>query len=159
MAILYSKRNVKAFNHSEPQFAIVAKALGSVGINELAREMSAESTVTRHDVKAVLSSLEDHIMRHLRNGNTVQLGDLGSFHLTFNSTLVDDPELVSPSQIKGVKIRFTPSKALKNALKPTSDYISFKPYYPSEKEEIVEPEEGEDITDAEIVTTEITDNQ
>lgn len=146
MAILYSMRSVKAFNAERNQYAIVAKALGRIGINELAVEMSAESTVTRHDVKAVLSSLEDHIMRNLRKGNTVQLGDLGSFYLTLNSSLVDTPEEVSPLQIKGVNVRFTPSKTFKNAMKPSSNFVSFKPFYGAETGETVPPGEKEETT-------------
>ena len=38
---------------------------GVVKIDQLAEEMSSESTVTRHDVLSVLSSLQQHIMRHL----------------------------------------------------------------------------------------------
>lgn len=112
------------------KYTIASKALGHTGINELAQEMAAESTVTRHDVKAVLSSLEDHIMRNLRQGHTVQLGDLGSFHLTLSSAMVEEEKDVNPSLVKGVNVRFVPSKAFKNALKLGSEFVSFKPYYP-----------------------------
>lgn len=157
MAILYSKRGVKAFNNPRNQYAIVAKALGRIGINELAQEMSAESTITRHDIKAVLSSLEDHIMRNLRKGNTIQLGDLGSFYLTLSSSLVDKPEEVSPLQVKGINVRFKPSKALKNAMKPSSNFISFKPFYGSETDGTVTPDGKDETPDGKEDTAEIVE--
>lgn len=141
MAILYSKRKLKTFNNSNVRYAIISKALGAVGINELAQEMAAESTVTRHDIKAVISSLEDHILANLRRGNTVKLGDLGSFSLTLKSALTEVPTDVNPSLVKGVKVRFTPSKAFKNAVRPDNEFVTFKPYYPQE-EQTDAPETG-----------------
>lgn len=134
MAILFTKRKLKTFNNPKERYAIISKALGSVGINELSQEMAAESTVTRHDIKAVISSLEDHILSNLRRGNTVKLGDLGSFSVLLKSMLADNPADVNPSMVKGVKIRFTPSKAFKNAVRPDNEFVTFKPYYPQDEE-------------------------
>lgn len=145
MAILYSKRKLKTFHDGKEHYAITSKSLGTVGINELAQEMAAESTVTRHDIKAVVSSLEDHVLSNLRRGNTVKLGDLGSFSLILKSDLVNEPTEVNPSLVKGVKVRFTPSKAFKNAVRPDNEFVSFKPFYPQEEvtEKPVTPETPE----------------
>ena len=46
--------------------------LGHVNIDDLAGEMSAESTVTRHDILAVISSLQQHVANHLLQGQSLQ---------------------------------------------------------------------------------------
>lgn len=134
MAVLYSTRKLKPFGVKDYRFTITSKALGTVDINQLAQEMSAESTVTRHDIKAVLSSLEDHIISNLRRGNIVQLGDLGSFRINLRSGVVGTEEEVTPALIRGVNVYFRPSKAFRNAMKPENEFMTFKPYYP-EKED------------------------
>lgn len=141
MSILYSARVVKSFQDDVIRYTLTPKAVGTVTINELADDMAAESTVTRHDVKAVLSSLEVNIIKSLRRGNTVQLGDLGSFHLTFKSGLVTSKEEVSPSLVKNINVRFVPSKAFKNAMKKDNEFISFKAYHTGTEEKT--PAEGE----------------
>jgi nucleoid DNA-binding protein len=50
----------------------------------------------------------------------VQLGDWGSFHLTCNSEGSETKEGVTVANIKGLNIRFTPGKALKETLKGAS---------------------------------------
>lgn len=144
MAVLYSKRKLTTFNDKTERYAITCKSLGAVDINELAQEMAAESTVTRHDIKAVVSSLEDHILSNLRRGNTVKLGDLGSFSLKLRSSLVDKPENVNPSMVKGVRVQFTPSKAFKNAVRPDNEFMTFKPYYRADEGATDAPEEKEE---------------
>lgn len=42
-----------------------------VRLAALAEEISQQCTVTAHDVKVVLSAMEEHILRHLLNGKSV----------------------------------------------------------------------------------------
>ena len=53
----------------------------------------------------------------LMNGNTVQLGSLGSFRVMANTEASDTPEEVTAAKIKKLNVRFTESEDLKNALK------------------------------------------
>ena len=70
-----------------------------------------------------LEQLQKVLIRNLLANNSVQLGDWGSFSLTCSGSPSDKKEDVTPADIKGLKIRFTPGKALKNALKEAT----FKP--------------------------------
>jgi predicted histone-like DNA-binding protein len=53
----------------------------------------------------------------LLNGNTVQLGGLGSFRLTASTEGVATKEEVTAAKIKKVNVRFTESEELKTAIK------------------------------------------
>ena len=49
-------------------------------------------------------------------GRSVNLGDLGTLRISFGSEGVDEKEVFIPSMIKGVRVVFTPSVELKNAI-------------------------------------------
>lgn len=51
-------------------------------LNDIVERISRTCTVTEHDVKAVVSSLQEQVIFALREGRSVRLGDLGSFRLT-----------------------------------------------------------------------------
>ena len=57
-----------------------------VTLNDVAEAIASNCTVTLHDCKAVLSALQEQIALNLRNGNSVRLGDLGSFHPVMKSS-------------------------------------------------------------------------
>ena len=54
-------------------------------LEDIAENISRECTVTVHDIKAVLSALEEQIIIALQAGRSVRFGDLGSFHVTLQS--------------------------------------------------------------------------
>ncbi len=49
-----------------------------MNLEQVATNISRECTVTVHDVKAVLSSLQEQIILALQDGKSVRFGDLGS---------------------------------------------------------------------------------
>ena len=96
-----------------------------VHLSELAANISRECTVTVHDVKAVLSSLEEQIYMALRNGQSVRLGDLGSFRPVINTTGVEIEKDFSVSNIKTVRPVFTPSTNLRYNISKQHPDVSF----------------------------------
>ncbi len=82
-------------------------------LSDITQNISAECTVTPHDVKAVLSAFEEQIYRALRDGCSVRFGDLGSFHPTVSTKGVDSPELFRKGHVKVVRCRFSPSAKLR----------------------------------------------
>ena len=82
-------------------------------LNALADAISAECTVTIHDIKAVISALEEQIYRTLRDGGSIRLGDLGSFHPTISTFGVVDPDKLGKQHVKAVRCRFCPSSKLR----------------------------------------------
>lgn len=89
-------------------------------------EMVAESTVTRHDVKAVVSALEEFICRALVNGYSVRLGDLGSFRTTVKSEGQETAEAVTADTITAVRVQFTAGSLLKEYLQVAGSAKSVK---------------------------------
>lgn len=77
-------------------------------LDDIVRRIEKTCTVSSADIKAVLDALQHEIVESLRAGNSVRLGDLGSFRATLSSSGVEAPEKVSAALIKSVRVRFTP---------------------------------------------------
>lgn len=86
-------------------------------LDELAQEISGACTLTPHDIKAVISALEEQIYKTLRNGQSVRFGDLGSFRPTLSSSGTAAKEDFKKENIRGIKVRFTPSSKMRHELK------------------------------------------
>lgn len=99
--------------------------LGEININDLADDMSAESTVTRHDILAVLSSLQQHVIKNLQQGRSVRLGDLGSFHVDITSRPSETEDEVTSENIKAVRVHFRKSGIMKSQFQLTNSKMRF----------------------------------
>ena len=77
--------------------------------------MAEESTVTRHDVKAVVSALQRWIIYYLKEGYSVRLGDLGSFRTTLSGSGTEEADELSDDNIEYVRVQFTPSAIMEQA--------------------------------------------
>ena len=93
---------------------------------DMAEKISSKCTVTVHDVKAVVSALEEEIGAALLNGNSVRLGDLGSFRPTLRCKAADTKEAFKLSNIKSVNIRFTKGTKFRTDFKPSSQKVKFR---------------------------------
>ena len=101
------------------EYAYHANAIGvtPIKLDELAEDISGSCTVTKHDVKAVISVLEEKIIKALRNGQSVRLGDLGSFHARISSKAAATTDDFEQSEhIRGLLVRFTPSSKMRHEL-------------------------------------------
>ena len=120
-------KEVKYYAHMAP--------VNPVSLSEVAEAISNQSTVTLHDCKAVLSALQEQIALNLRNGNSVRLGDLGSFHPVMKSSGALSADEFSTSHIKGLKVCFNMSSQMRYMLSKQNPSVNFQ---------VVRPEEGED---------------
>jgi predicted histone-like DNA-binding protein len=82
-------------------------------LEQIAEEISSQCTLTAHDIKAVISALEEVTFKHLRNGESVRLGDLGSFHARLASKGAVSEEDFTVENFRGIKVRFVPSSKLR----------------------------------------------
>ncbi|MDR1563073.1 MAG: HU family DNA-binding protein [Dysgonamonadaceae bacterium] len=89
---------------------------GKVSQEEIAVEIVALSSLARGDVANVIDSTIDTIPKYLLMGKSVNLGDLGTFRISFSSEGVDTADEFNVSMISGVKIIFTPSVKLKKQI-------------------------------------------
>ena len=121
--------NYKAIKRQNPQNKGEYKWYPSIVLtnpmllDELAEAIALNCTVTAHDIKAVLSAMQEQIIFALRQGRSVRLGDLGSFRLTISGKGEADaasvfacgiatPPPVSPRKTVRTKNRFLPKPRL-----------------------------------------------
>ena len=95
-----------------------------VKIDEIAENISATCTVNSADVKAVLDALQAQVIKCLRNGQSVRLGDLGSFHARLASAGTATEEDFSMENIRGIRVRFTPSSKMRWELSTENPKVS-----------------------------------
>lgn len=89
---------------------------------QIVKRIEKRSTVSSADVKAVLDALQYEVIEALQNGNSVRLGDLGSFRLSIKangSTTSDEARRTGANAIKAVNVQFTKSTAMRDALSPS----------------------------------------
>ncbi|MDR1168077.1 MAG: HU family DNA-binding protein [Heliobacteriaceae bacterium] len=118
MALFYKK--VLRVNPSNPtapkRWYPLLKSIGLVKEREVAKLLADETTLNPKEAEMTLFQLLKVIVRLLLDGHTVQLGELGSFHLTARGEGSDTEEEVNAGKIKSVHLNFTPSKELRKEI-------------------------------------------
>ncbi len=82
----------------------------------VSKKISDETTLNPKEAEMAIYQLPKVIIDGLLNGQTVQLGELGSFRLTVSGKGMESEEDVDANCVKQVNIRFMPSSSLKAAL-------------------------------------------
>ena len=98
------------------KYYAIAKRLGEMTLRELAERISEMSTLSSIDIMAVLEALLKVIPKELSKGNTVRLGDFGSFYPTIKSEGSEVEEEFNESLINKTNIKFRPGHEVKNVL-------------------------------------------
>ncbi|BDD09015.1 DNA-binding protein [Fulvitalea axinellae] len=89
---------------------------GKKTLSAISRDITDMSSLSRGDISNVLLNLVDQIPKYLLDGQSVQLGELGSFRLSFGSEGAESSEDFNVSMIRNKKIIFTPGPSLKQEL-------------------------------------------
>lgn len=119
MAVLFKatpKKNPQDLEAPE-KFYPQAVGNGSTDLKELAELVASQCTVNRADCAAVLLALEDNIIRALRQGRIVRLGELGTFQVGLSGKGSEKQEEVGAQNIIGAHINFRPGLELAKMLK------------------------------------------
>lgn len=98
-------------NAEEPKKAYAyLQSRSQFGIDEIADHMVSHGcNYDRADIVAIIMKLVSCTRELLSDGYRIQLGDLGSFHLTCNSEGAESLRAFSRSNIKSINVRFKPS--------------------------------------------------
>lgn len=88
-----------------------------VTLDEISERIASNCTVTEHDIKAVLSALQEQIVFCMKEGQSVRLGDLGSFRPTVSSSGFPTKGEVSSSGVTKINVRFTKGSRIRSLLK------------------------------------------
>ena len=117
MALNYSI-SMRSSNPGDSEAAKKAYAKAQIGINvslkTMSKRIASQTTVHRADVMAVLTALVDNIFEVLREGNQVDLGELGKLRLQLSSEGADTLKDFTSDLITGVSIQFVPGEDLRN---------------------------------------------
>lgn len=103
----YYKRRQQKNGLWYPQSVTIGEPISTEKIIE---RLSQISTVSKSDVRAVMSDLAKVMADYMALGHTVKIDDLGTFYYTAvtNKQGVETREEVSAKQITGVRVRFLP---------------------------------------------------
>ena len=119
MPITYAVKKVR--NPKNPDvdfFHGQAIKTGELTMEKLAKRINNSTTVTQADCRAVLISMQEHIIEALSEGQVVVLDDLGRFQVTlqgkcYNAERMATEDFSPSAMIKGHKIVFRPDATLK----------------------------------------------
>ena len=87
---------------------------GRVTFNNLCEEVAEQSSLTSGDIKNSVDRLINCLVRHLKEGRSVDCGDLGSFRVALRSSGVATAEDYDvATQMRTPSVIYTPGKKLK----------------------------------------------
>jgi predicted histone-like DNA-binding protein len=107
MSVFYRliKSNMKG--KSEGRYYAKAVSMGEIHLDEMAKILSASSSVTEGDVYAVLKDLTNLMKREMGDGHTVVLDGLGRFRIAIESDTVETPSDFNVAKhIRGLQCKF-----------------------------------------------------
>ena len=93
--------------------------VGRKTLDDIARDISGRSSLTRGDISNVLYNFIDCLPHYLRDGFSIQLGEFGSMRLTLSSEGAATEKAFKTEKIKP-HVTFTPGVELKAALRDNS---------------------------------------
>jgi predicted histone-like DNA-binding protein len=112
---------VERYNPTKPEepkkFYPSIKAGGRVTTRELVETASEMCSLTASDLMGAIEIILSIIPKELSKGNSVELGDFGSFWLRTKTEGAETAEDVTPDQISNVLPRFIPGTQFKWQLK------------------------------------------
>lgn len=118
MALIYNKVQRKnPLNPGEPaKWYPVLKTTRMKREKEVAKEIADETTLNPKEAEMALSQLQKIMIRTLLSGQSIQLGDWGSFYLSLNTEGSATEAEATAAKVKKINIRFTAGTELKEAI-------------------------------------------
>lgn len=115
--VIQAKKNNLSQNKEVKYYPQIAPAT-PMTLSQITKRIEKRSTVSSADVKAVLDALQTEVIDALQNGNSVRLGDLGSFRLTIKANGAEtaaEARRQGADLIKEVSVQFTKSTTMREA--------------------------------------------
>lgn len=107
-------------NDGAPSLHARVVSIGTVGSDDLARDIEFSSSLTASDVHAVLTVLSHYVGEHLSHGKRVYIEGLGYFGITATCPTVTTSKGVRSEVVKFKSVTFLPEKKLKKKLSAIS---------------------------------------
>lgn len=99
------------------KFYATAQNNGIVDFEELTEFISDQSTLSEADIYAVLKAVEKTVIREMRKGRSIRLGDIGTINMSVKSEGKETAEEVLPSSIIRARTIFRPGKRIRLMLR------------------------------------------
>lgn len=109
MVLLVIREKELPISKEKKYYAGLAPLRGFLDAEAVSEKISEETTLTRADVTAVVTALEEAIYTHLVQGHSVRLKKLGSFRPVLKGTPSLDKEKAGANAIRSVRVVFRPS--------------------------------------------------
>ncbi len=101
---------------------------GRVSFDSLCEEVAEQSSLTSGDIKNCMDRLIGCLVRHLKEGRSVDCGDLGSFRINIRSTGADTPEAYDPAtMMRKPGVQYFAGKKLRDMKATDITYERFTP--------------------------------
>ena len=108
------------------KYYIQAAPTVPVTFERIAKNISDRCTVTEPDVLAVLNALQTEIVTAVQNGQSVRLGQIGSFRATLTSRGVSDKNNADVAVlVRAVRVRFIMGSRLRAAMSLSNSDMKF----------------------------------
>ncbi|MDO4229908.1 MAG: HU family DNA-binding protein [Capnocytophaga sp.] len=107
-------------DRSKTKWYANAVTSAKVGQKDIAKTISSKSSLTVGDIANVIQNLLEELPKELVKGNSVKLGDFGTFRISISSEGVENEKDFNASMIKDVRIIFTPGVEMKQAIESIS---------------------------------------
>ena len=110
------ERRMKVGKHAgKTMYYAEAQKSKVIDFEEVIRDVAEMSSLTTGDVRNAVDRLAYYLKRELTEGNTVRLGQIGTFRLYAPGRFMEHPEEVNAMTIKGAKIQFIQNRHLREA--------------------------------------------
>lgn len=118
MAILIKPvQRVNPLKPTDPQrWYVTQVTTAQVDETQVAMDLADETTLNPSEAMMAIRQLRKILLRRLLGGESVKLGNWGSFSVTLSSTPSDTKEAVTARNIKSVNLNFQPDEAFKTDL-------------------------------------------
>ena len=93
--------------------------------NQFIDNIVQKNTCTRADVLAVLASVKEELVNAIRNGQSVTLGEIGTFRFTIKSKGTETRQKFTSENIRSVHVRFMPTTTFRQEVSRNHPYVTF----------------------------------
>ena len=125
MSILFNRvQKVNPQDRNAPKkWYPVLKRVSQVGEDEVAKQISDETTLNKNEAKMSMSQLEKVILNNLLSSRSVKLGSWGSIHARCKTTSSDTKDGVTARNITKVYVSVTISQEFLDRLNSEARFV------------------------------------
>ena len=121
---VFSRTLTMGTRKGETVYSVRPVSNGTLTTDQVAKQISTESTATTADVKAVLDRYAYYVMDNLAKGYNIELLGFGTLYLRFiTNKSVTDPKMAKSNLVKSIVPAFRPSFTVDRNGKRTYDLI------------------------------------